>query len=240
MTSLWLTVLGLAVVDSVNPFALAVTAYLLLGGTYSRWGRARHVLVYIAAVAATYFILGVLLMLGVTSASPALGDALSSPPSYAVQAVLGATMFAYSIFAPAPAPAARSRRRLPTSRNGVALLSMGVAISVVELPTALPFIAAVGVMTTAGITVAQWLPMLLVYVLVMVLPPVFLAATCLAAEDRLGPRLEKFRSRLSEGGGSTALLWVVGIVGFLLLRDALAYFEFFGLVDVPSGGLRER
>ena len=57
-----LALLGLALLDSINPSALLMTLFLVTAGA-----RAGRVLTYIAAVFLTYFIIGLLLMLGLTT-----------------------------------------------------------------------------------------------------------------------------------------------------------------------------
>ena len=63
MTESYLPLLGLALLDSLDPSALAVTIYLLLQGR----SYASRVLTYVSAVFAAYLAIGVLLMLGLGS-----------------------------------------------------------------------------------------------------------------------------------------------------------------------------
>ncbi len=71
--------------------------------------------------------------------------------------------------------------------------------------------------------------MLAAYNLVFVSPPLLLAGAYRLFGARLRPAFERWRERL-RGAGREALLWILGIAGFLLLADSLRYFEFFGLV----------
>jgi len=80
----------------------------------------------------------------------------------------------------------------------------------------------------------QWLPILVAYNGVFLLPALLLLLTY----SLFGGRMKAFFERLQErfaGGGRETMLWVMGIVGFLLLADSLAFFELFGLVNVPDG-----
>ena len=54
--------------------------------------------------------------------------------------------------------------------------------------------------------------------------PSALLAAHVALGDRAGAQLERLRTRL---GGATreGLLWLLGLVGFLLLADALGHFQ---------------
>ena len=105
------------------------------------------------------------------------------------------------------------------SRGG--LLGLALLAGVLELPTMLPYLAAVGLLTSSGIGWSASAGMLVLYCLVMLLP----AAVLVLARGLLGKRLdgplERLRAWLTKASGE-AVLWIVGIVGFLLLRAGLA------------------
>jgi hypothetical protein len=82
----------------------------------------------------------------------------------------------------------------------------------------------VGAITRAELAVAEWLPLLLLYNLIFVLPPLALLAAHLALGDRADRLLERLRDHLG-GGAREGLLWLLGLVGFFLLADALGHFE---------------
>jgi cytochrome c biogenesis protein CcdA len=215
-------IVGLAVVDSINPSALLATIVLLLRGRPAR----PLVAVYVAAVLVTYFAVGLALTLGLGLTPQAL---LESDAAYLAQGVLGAAMLAYAVLAPD-----RSRRRdpaasgrLPAVRGPVAVFALGAAVTVLELPTALPYLGAVGAITRADLAVGDWLPLLATYNLIFVLPPLALLAAHVALGDRASGLFERLRARLG-GAAREGLLWLLGLVGFLLLTDALRHFGVVG------------
>jgi cytochrome c biogenesis protein CcdA len=211
-------IVGLAVVDSINPSALLATIALLLRGRPAR----PLVALYVAAVLVTYLAVGLALTLGLGLTPSAL---LESDAAYLAQGVLGAAMLAYAVAAPGRrggrGPA--GPRRLPAAGRPAAVFALGVAVTVLELPTALPYLGAVGAITRAELAVAEWLPLLLLYNLIFVVPPLALLAGHLALGDRAERLLERLRDRLA-GAAREGLLWLLGLVGFLLLADALAHF----------------
>jgi cytochrome c biogenesis protein CcdA len=215
-------IVGLAVVDSINPSALLATILLLLRGRGAR----PLVAVYVAAVLVTYFAIGLALTLGLGLTPEAL---LESDAAYLVQGVLGAAMLAYAVLAPGrvrgQGPAVP--RRLPSAGRPAAVFALGVAVTVLELPTALPYLGAVGAITRADLAVADWLPLLVAYNLIFVLPPLALLAGHVALGDRAGALLTKLRDRLG-GAAREGLLWLLGLVGFALLADALGHFRVIG------------
>ena len=225
---------GLALVDSINPSALLVTLYLL-----RRPMPVRTVAAYMSGVFASYLTIGILLVLGLDALLDRFGDALWSPGAYAVQLVIGAAMLVYS-YKPVRSDAAPAEQRAAGAATMAGLFALGAAVTVVELTTALPYLAATGLLTCLQWPAAQWLAALVAYNLVFVAPPftlVFVAPPFallglhLVLGRRFEGRMESFRKKL-ERTGHEAVLWIIGIVGFYLVLDALIYFDFFGLAEV--------
>src|SRR5918993_2028882 len=215
-------IVGLAVVDSINPSALLATIVLLLRGRPAR----PLVALYVAAILVTYFAVGLALTLGLGLTPRAL---VESDAAYLAQGVLGAAMLAYAVLAPGRGrergPAAGPR--LPAAGRPAAVFALGVAVTFLELPTALPYLGAVEAITRADLAVGDWLPLLAAYNLIFVLPPLALLAAHVVLGDRAGALLERLRTRL---GAATreGLLWLLGLVGLLLLADALGHFRVIG------------
>jgi cytochrome c biogenesis protein CcdA len=216
-------IVGLAVVDSINPSAMLATIVLLLRGRRAR----PLVVVYVAAVLVTYFAIGLVLTLGLGLTPEAL---LQSDAAYLAQGVLGSAMLAYAVLAPGRGrrgPVAAEPRRLPAARRPAAVFVLGIAVTALELPTAFPYLGAAGAITRADLAVAEWLPLLVTYNLIFVLPPLLLLAGHVALGDRAGALLERLRDRLG-GAAREGLLWLLGLVGFALLADALGHFGVIG------------
>jgi hypothetical protein len=212
-------IVGLAALDSINPSALAATVVLLLRGRAAR----PLVAVYVAAVLVTYFAVGLALTLGLGLTPRAV---VESDAAYLAQGALGAALLGYAVLAPGrrrrPRRAGPGRR--PAAWRPAAVFGFGVAVTVLELPTALPYLGAVGAITRAELAAADWLPLLVLYNLIFVLPPLALLAGHLALGDRAAPLLERLRDRLG-GAAREGLLWLAGLVGFFLLADALGHFR---------------
>jgi hypothetical protein len=54
------------------------------------------------------------------------------------------------------------------------LALLGVTVTTMELPTAVPYFGAIVLLTTADLSMARWLPLLVLYNVILVLPPVLL------------------------------------------------------------------
>ncbi len=221
MTVLLVSLLGLALLDSLNPSALAVTIYLLLSGRPVEG----KVLAYVAGVFSSYLALGALIMAGLGS----LWGYLESPTAYVVQGVIGTVLFGYAVLAPDKSLKRDVAVRQPRSWNLGAIFVLGITVTVVEFATAFPYLGAVALMTNAELTVIEWLPILIFYNAIFVLPPLLLLAAYTLLGSRLERKFEKLRERFARGSRET-VLWIMGIVGFLLLADSLASFEFLGLI----------
>lgn len=203
-------VFGLALLDTLSPTVIGVTLYLLL----ARPRRVGGLLgVYLGSVAVAYFALGVLLMLGLGALVPAVDDTVWAW----AQAAFGLALIVGSYFIPDKDPErASAEARSFTVR---AMLLLGLGTWLFEFATAVPYFAAIGIMTSAGLPAVQWAPLLGGYVTVMVLPGLLLLAAWAALGERTRERFERWRARFSSGSRG-ALRWIVGIAGVLILLDA--------------------
>jgi cytochrome c biogenesis protein CcdA len=211
-----LGLLALAVVDSINPSAIVVTLHLLAGGRVPA-----QIAVYVAAIFLTYLTLGVMMMSGIDALLPSLGTVGNSRLGFIVQGAIGLAMLLYAIRPPATARSAS--RAEPSASSYAALALLGVTVTTLELPTAVPYFGAIALLTTADLPMAQWLPLLVVYNVIFVLPPVLLLVGHIALGRRLDARYAEFRQRLQAGAGET-MLWIFGLVGSaLLVSSAVEY-----------------
>lgn len=221
-----LPVLGLALVDSLNPSALAATIVLVLAGQ----DVVRRVLVYVAALYLAYLSIGLLLLTGLSLGRP-WGKLAESDAVYATQAVLGTGMLLYGLLAPST-PARPLAGRRPRFRGLWGVFALGLTVSVLEFPTALPYLAALTLISQAGWQPVQYVPLLLLYNAILVAPPLLVLAA--ARSRRHCPeRLQRRREWLIRNA-RTAFLTLLLVVGLLLLADALYHFRFFGLVPIPA------
>jgi len=225
MTDVAIPVLGLAVLDSVNPSALIVTIYML-----TQPDSRIRIPVYIIGIFVFYFCTGVLLLLGLDVLLSLFGELLDHPTTYALQGILGIGMLIYAVAADNKYEVDHTTQ-IPGAPSLAAVFLLGITITAVEFTTAVPYLGAIGLMTTADLPFPQALTLLLVYNCIFVLPPLFLFIVASLFNRKLDTTLERLKGRLQKGAHE-AFLWIIGIIGFFLLMDALRYFEFFGLLDL--------
>lgn len=203
-------VLGLALLDTLSPTMIGVTLYLLL----ARPRRAGAPLaVYLGSVALAYFALGVLLMLGLGAVVPLVDDNVWTWG----QAVLGVALIVASYLIPDKKPDRASIR--PPSFTIRSMLLLGLGTWLFKFSTAVPYFAAVGIMTSAGLPPTQWLLLLGMYVTIMALPGVLLFVARIAVGERMRERFERWQHKFASGSRTT-LRWIIGIAGALILLDA--------------------
>jgi len=205
--------LALALLDSINPSAIVVTLYLLSGGRAPA-----QIVVYIAAIFLTYLTLGVMMMSGIDALLPSVGTMGSGRLGLIVQGLIGLTMLLYAIRAPTTAKSAP--RLEPSASSYAALALVGVTVTTMELPTAVPYFGAIALLTAADLPMAQWLPLLVLYNAIFVLPPVLLLVGHIVFGSRLDARYADLRERLQAGARET-MLWIFGLVGGGLLVSSV-------------------
>lgn len=197
---------GLALVDSTSFGTLVIPLVLLVQPRV----RAGRIAAYLATIGVFYLLLGLVVLGGATWARTALsgaGDALSSTPAYIVQAVIGvglvALSFRYDAKPVARRKAAREGRptRLERWREAAmgerasvgAVITLALGAGVVEAASMLPYLAAIGILTTANVSMATGAATLTGYVLVMLVPALVLLVARLAIGGRLEPPLTRIR-----------------------------------------------
>jgi cytochrome c biogenesis protein CcdA len=102
------------------------------------------------------------------------------------------------------------------------------SVTAMELPTAVPYFGAIALLTSADLPMARWLPLLVLYNAIFVLPPVLLLVGHIVFGRRLNARYADLRERLQAGARET-MLWIAGLVGGgLLVSSVVEYIARFG------------
>lgn len=223
---------GLALVDSTSIGTLVIPLVWLLRPGPVAW---RPLLTFLATVAAMYAALGTALLVVGQSLASAL-DGLGDVDAVRwVQLVLGVALFvaAFSdvVMGRLAGGALRWRDRLrgDGDESGVrrsVVVTAAVAVAV-EVPTMLPYLAAIGILAATDLAVGVQVGLLGGYAVVMVMPALVLAVARGAAGRRLEPPLRRLDGWLTRQAEEMTG-WLFGIVGFLLAGDAAQALELFG------------
>lgn len=231
-TALLLSLVGLALLDSTSIGTFFIPVWFLLVPGRIRVGR---MATYLATIAAFYFGVGVLIVLGIGAIATALQGARDSPVLLWAELVVGAGLLVFS-FSPRFSPkrtrhssgsrrTVRWRERAMSESSAVWLVGLALLAGLAEVVTMLPYLAAIGILTTSDLTGASVALLLGGYCVMMVLPAGLLTIARAAGAARVEPLLHRMDHWINTKGAS-AMGWVIGIAGFLLARDAAAQIWF--------------
>lgn len=220
---------GLALVDSTSVGTLVLPVVMLLQPQV----RAAKFGLYLITIAGFYWLLGLGLLLGAERLL-SLVSALDGVRALDwVQLVLGLAMLAFAFWPDTKWAKARAAQRSGTSRadrwsdrvvgpqarNGV-VVAVALGAGAVEAASMLPYLAAIGLLSTSAWTLPSQLSVLTGYVAVMCLPAVGLLGVRLAVGDRAEPALGRLKAWLTKMT-SGAIWWVIGLLGFWIAGDAV-------------------
>jgi len=242
-----LSLVILALIDSTSIGTLVIPLWLLLRG---RREAIAKVLAYLMVIAGFYWVIGVLLRSGLLLIDPSIFEhRFFRLAGMAIGALMIIWALSYRTDAQKAASARkkaaahsggrsaahaaeateatdqvpkRLRGRLGTAlETRIGLVVLALFAGLLELPTMLPYLAAVGVMQGAGWGTSVQLLALIGYCLVMIVP----ALALVGARALAGPRIEAWMQKMGAKAAVYAqetLGWVVGIAGYLLIRASLS------------------
>lgn len=194
------TVVGLAVVDAVNPATIAAVALILLSPfrrpiTTALW--------FVVGVYATVFVAGTLLAAGAGSFGAQMEGGLLVVRRVAlliaagVLVVQGLRRLRPSVAPPLTFPAWLTPRRAAI---------LGLATTAVDLPNAFPYVIAIERMLEAGIAFGATVALIALYSAIYCVPCLVLVGLWRVrgnvVRERLGPYIERFRA-----GGPRPASW---------------------------------
>ena len=229
----------LALIDSTSFGTLLIPLWLML--TPGRL-RPSRILVFLATVAAFYLAVGVALMGGALTFLDRLGEGLDHPAARVVQLVVGVALLVLGLTVEpltkagkakraarraarraeqGPGRGERWRARAGSGEGSVrGLVGLALTATTVELGSMLPYLAAIGLLSTSGVTVRGGAVVLAGYCLVMIAPALVLLALRIVLHERVSPALARLEAWLSRNSRE-ALAWVLFILGVYLTGGAL-------------------
>lgn len=207
---------GLAILDTLSSTTIGVTIYLLLT---DKERLTKRLFVYLLTVAGFYFAVGVSLMLGLDFLFKFISGLLQNRIVSWSFFIIGVILFIASFYIP---PKKNSEIPLPKSKSIFSMIALGFTTTLIEVGTAFPYFAAIGILTTSNLSLIQWSSILAGYNLIMVLPSLLLFLFYLLFGRWMQKPLERLRMKIANSTGSV-LSWIMCIVGFLLILNSLDY-----------------
>lgn len=230
----------LALIDSTSAGTLGIPVWML---TRQRI-RVRPVLGYLSTIALFYWVLGLALLLGLDALTRVAGQLGEHPVVLWGQLLLGVGLLAISfLFDEKPAARRRARReargagptRVERLKRAVvgeqatskAVVLLALVAGIIEAASMLPYLAAMGLLASSGLSLGSQLAVLVGYVAVMSAPALLLLALRVGLARAIEPLLERINAWFTKR--SDAMIgWVLGIVGVLLALDAADRLQLFG------------
>lgn len=185
-------VLSIALADSLNPSTIGPALYLA-AGPHPR----RDVFRFTVGVFCVFFLGGVLLVIGPGRAILALVPHPGPTARYILETIAGVAMLGAAVFVWMRRARLSARTRedsAPKRRRSPAIL--GVTISVVEFPTAFPYLAVIAAIVGSGFSLTHQIVLLVIYNVCFVLPLLAIVVTLAVAGDRAQRVLSRAREFL--------------------------------------------
>ncbi|GAA3663149.1 GAP family protein [Microbacterium marinilacus] len=235
LTSLGSLVL-LALLDSTSFGTLLVPVWLLIAPGRVRFGR---VMLFLATVTVMYFGIGLALLLGASALLDVFDSVKRSDGFLVGQLVVGAALVVVSHRMDDRRARERAAQRAAAGTGRIArwreqamgserasagttasVVALAIAAVATEIATMVPYLAAVGIITTQGPGALGDAALLAGYCLVMILPALILTIGRVLARDALERPLSQLDRWLTRHAQSTAA-WVIGIIGVILALRAV-------------------
>lgn len=211
------SLIALALVDSTSFGTLLIPVLVVLTSRRVAW---RPMLAYLGTVVVFYFILGVGLVFGLNAALSVLDRVVSDRVALYLQLGLGLVLLVGSFFVDRIGKGRDRRARLAgVTENPRAMMVLALSATAVEAASMVPYLAAIGILSTSDVSRLATIPILFGYCLIMIVPAILLLVVAGTVGGRVWAQQERFGVWM-ERSMSGALGWVVGIVGFFLASNA--------------------
>jgi cytochrome c biogenesis protein CcdA len=219
MHTLLASLVAIAALDSLNPTAIALQIYLL--STPKPIGRS---IAFILGVFLTYWSAGLLAVLGlrtlVVSAISSANAAFPEPHIYTIQLLIGIALLigGFSLDASAEADEGKRPKNLTLGRTFL----LGMAVTIFDFPTALPYLAAIEQIARAKLDSFSIMGTLGVYNLVFVFPQIILLGIYVIFHQQSAVLLHRINRAIAIWSPKILRALLLGL-GILLILDSIAY-----------------
>lgn len=207
---------GLALLDTLSPTIIGVTLFLILTDNKNLTSR---LLTYLSTVVLLYFSLGIIMMIGLNYIIEAFSNIFQNRIFSWVIFILGVILFTASFFI---SENKKDNIPKPKSQSIFSIIFIGVTTFIIEAGTALPYFAAIGLLTTNNIPFYQWIPTIAAYNIIMILPALFIFFGYKLFGKWINSTLFNLRDKISSSSTS-ALSWIMCLVGLVLIFYTIDY-----------------
>ena len=171
MSALLPSLIAIAALDSLNPSAIALQVYLL--GTTKPIPRS---IAFVIGIFLAYWTSGLLAVLGLDRLIQTVivnsGFSLSTPLFYIIQYLTGIILLIVGVTLRITTQS--EPVKAPQKLNLAKTFLLGMSVTILEFPTALPYFAAIEQIVRANLDLLSTMSILALYNLIFVLPPIAL------------------------------------------------------------------
>ena len=171
MSALLPSLIAIAALDSLNPSAIALQVYLL--GTTKPIPRS---IAFVIGIFFAYWTSGLLAVLGLDRLIQTVivnsGFSLSTPLFYIIQFLTGIILLIVGVTLRITTQS--EPVKAPQKLNLAKTFLLGMSVTILEFPTALPYFAAIEQIVRANLDLLSTMSILALYNLIFVLPPIAL------------------------------------------------------------------
>ena len=230
----------LALIDSTSIGTLVLPIWLMLQRGRLLAGR---ITTFLLVVALFYWVMGLVLLAGAVTFEEDITAFVMSTPGAWARLIVGIALFVAAWLIPGKkAAVARQqarkrgeyvpqgrleqwRERAMTGRHSrgsvLALGALAVLAASAEIPTMLPYLAGIGLLSAADLSNSAQALVLVGYCLVMIAPAGVLLTVRMVAGSRIDDALRKIGDFLEREAAET-IGWLIGIVGAILAQRAIS------------------
>jgi cytochrome c biogenesis protein CcdA len=214
--TLTLLVASIALADSLNPSTELPALYLA-----TTPHAVRKIAAFALGVFLVSFTFGVVVVVGPGQLVLGAVQHVGATAKHAVEALVGAVLILTAIALWRGGQ--RLTDRIPTgsSMRGRSALALGAAIMVVELPTALPYFAALAAIVGSDVNLTEQIVMVLVFNVIFLLPVLAILALRMAAGERAEQRIEAV-GKWTRRYATTVVASLAGVAGLAFLIVGIA------------------
>lgn len=215
MLSLLAIIVPLALLDSLNPITIAVHVYLL--GTPEPKTRTTT---FVVGVFLAYFFGGLLLALGLGSILEYVGN-FSERTLRLIEATVGLGLLGFGWFMRG-GNSKKEEPAHPTSMSPLSSFWLGFAVTASDLPTAIPYIAAIERMLQANLSSVALVGTVALYNFLYLIPLIALFVIYLFLGKRAVAVLQKVTAFITRWSPIVLVVFCV-VAGVLLVADSIAF-----------------
>ncbi|MEW5856176.1 MAG: GAP family protein [Cyanobacteriota bacterium] len=215
MNSLLGSLALIALIDSINPNAMAVQVYLLS----TPKPVVRSIAFILGDFAATWMA-GLLLTFGITQVITQMFNLLGDV-MYVLQFILGVVLIVIGYHLSNFANQLTTTKR-PRSLKPIHTFQLGATMAFVEAPTALPYLTAIEQITREDLQLPELLGVLAFYNLIFVFPLIVLLGMYLVLRNSAATLLNNIHQLVTKWFPKIMCVIII-VLGFVLIADCIAH-----------------